>query len=522
MYQCQAGQSEFLLPFGGKLDPTNRWVRLAQVVPWAVAESAYVASLKGPRGQRALPARMALGTLIIQARCGWTDRETVEQIRENPYLQFFLGFREFVQGVPFDASMLVHFRSRFGMELIGQVNEALIAAHQEQAVPTASAGEETRIATETEDDDFDDDHSDGAGGSASSAQPSVQTPSATAGTLFIDATCTPADITYPTDLKLVNHAREITEQVIDLMHAPLCGREPKPRTYRRTARRQFLTAAKSKRLSRSGWRTAIGKQLRFLRRNFATISHLLSRPGVTLRLLPPALYRKLLVAAEIDRQQTLMYRERSHRVDERIVNLAQPHVRPIVRGKAGTPVEFGAKISASTAQGFATLDRLSWSAFNESNDLSLQAEHYRTRHGHYPATIHADAIYRTRINRRWCTDRGIRLAGPPLGRPPTDPTQAAALARQIRADECARVPIEGVFGVLKRRYGLDRVMAKLAHTSESVIALAFLVLNLAKILWLCLHAAVIGIVHQWLTWTLIVCKHLSFVNTSNSPRMGAA
>jgi transposase, IS5 family len=518
MYQCQAGQSEFLLPFGGTLDPANRWVRLAQVVPWAVAESAYVGSLKGPRGQRALPARMALGTLIIQTRCGWTDRETVEQIRENPYLQYFLGFREFVQGVPFDASMLVHFRSRFGMELIGQINEALIAAHRDPAVPTTSATEQPCTAVASDDDDDSDD----AGGSAPSAQPRVEPPSAAAGTLIIDATCTPADITYPTDLKLVNHAREITEQVIDLLHAPLCGSEPKPRTYRRTARKLFLTAAKSKRLSRSGWRTAIGKQLRFLRRNFATISHLLTRPGVTLRLLPPALYGKLLVAAEIDRQQTLMYRERSHRVDERIVNLAQPHVRPIVRGKAGTPVEFGAKISASTAHGFATLDCLSWSAFNKSGDLSLQAERYRTRHGHYPATIHADAIYRTRANRRWCTDHGIRLAGPPLGRPPIDSSKAAALARQIRADECARVPIEGVFGVLKRRYGLDRVMAKLAHTSESVIAIAFLVLNLAKILWLCLDVAAISIIQRWLAGILILINRLLLVDTRCSQKMGTA
>lgn len=297
---------------------------------------------------------------------------------------------------------------------------------------------------------------------------------------------------------MVNHAREITEQVIDTLHAPLSGSEPKPRTYRRTARKQFLATAKSKRVSSSGWRTAIGKQLRFLRRNLASIAQLLTRPGVSLHLLSAVVYRKLLVAGEIYRQQLLMYRERSHRVDERIVNLAQPHVRPIVRGKAGTPVEFGAKISASTAHGFATLDRLSWSAFNEGADLSLQAERYRTRHGRYPATIHADGIYRTRINRQWCTARGIRLAGPPLGRPPTDPREATTRAKQIRADECARVPIEGVFGVLKRRYSLGRIMTKLAHTSESVIALAFLVLNLAKILWRFLDSALSATAYLWM------------------------
>ncbi len=234
MYQSQLGQLKFLLPFGGILDPTNIWVRLAQLVPWGVAESAYVSSFKGPRGQRALPARMALGALIVHARCGWTDRETVEQIRENPYLQYFIGFREFVQGMPFDASMLVHFRSRFLMNLVSQVNEALIAAHHERAVPVASAAASRDH----------DDHPD-AGGSTPSAQGKPESPSAPDGMLIVDATCTPADITYPTELKLVNHAREITEQVIDLLHAPLCGRESKPRMYRRTSRRQFLTAAKS-------------------------------------------------------------------------------------------------------------------------------------------------------------------------------------------------------------------------------------------------------------------------------------
>ena len=472
MYHSQPGQVSFLLPFGGHLDRSNRWVRLAALVPWAVADQAYAASFTGRRGPRALSARVALGTLIIKERCGLTDRETVAQIRENPYLQYFLGFGEFVQEVPFDASMLVHFRSRLGMAVIQHVNEAVIASHRSRSGATKSP----------EDQDA---HDHDQGGSGAIA------PLAPAGDLIIDATCAPADITYPTDLKLLNHAREITEQVIDDLYPPVGDQTNKPRTYRRTARRLFLAAAKSRRLSAASCRTAIGKQLRFLRRNFASIAALLAHPGTSLRLLDRITYRKLLIAQEVYRQQEIMYRERIHRVDERIVNLAQPHVRPIIRGKAGVPVEFGAKLSASRVNGFATLDRLSWSAFNESRDLTLQAERYRTHLGHYPATIYADGIYRTRANRQWCAERGIRLAGPALGRPPTDPAQIAERARAARADERARVPIEGVFGVLKRRYSLGRIMAKLAHTSESVIALAFLVLNLAKIL--CLRAYSTGL-----------------------------
>ena len=492
--QSQSGQLEFLLPFGGHLDESNRWVRLAKLVPWEVAEQAYAASFTGTRGPRALSARVALGTLIIKERCGWTDRETVEQIRENPYLQYFLGFREYVQQVPFDASMLVHFRSRLGMAVLQRVNEALIASQ----IPRPA--EENVLHDQ---DSAPHDH-----GGSDSALPSLPPPPAPTGEMIIDATCTPADITYPTDLKVLNHAREITEQVIDVVHLPLRGHVPKPRTYRHKARQRFLAAAKSRRLSAAACRTAIGKQLRFLRRNLATIKRLLAHGGTSLGLLERILYRKLLVASEIYRQQECMYRQREHRIDDRIVNLAQPHVRPIVRGKAGIPVEFGAKISASCAHGFATLDRLNWSAFNEGGDLALQAERYRARHGCYPATIRADGIYRTRDNRQWCTERGIRLAGPPLGRPPIDPTQRAERARTARTDERARVPIEGVFGVLKRRYSLGRIMTKLANTSESVIALAFLVMNLTKIHWARIYSAlrhVIGAcVQHWLEmdrWT---------------------
>lgn len=303
----------------------------------------------------------------------------------------------------------------------------------------------------------------------------------------------------------MNHAREITEQVIDVLYEPLRGQMPKPRTYRRKARRRFLAAAKSRRLSAAACRTAIGKQLRFIRRNTRSIERLLMNSGVSLGLLNRSLYRKLLIAAEIYRQQELMYRQHIHRIDDRIVNLAQPHVRPIVRGKAGAPVEFGAKISASCAHGFASLDRLSWSSYNEGGDLCIQAENYRTRNGCYPATIRADGIYRTRTNRTWCAERGIRLAGPPLGRPPTDPQQAAERARAARADECERVPIEGVFGVLKRRYSLNRIMAKLAKTSESVITLVFLVMNLTKILCAYAYSALNSISDALLVVMQMLC-----------------
>ncbi len=75
-----------------------------------------------------MPARVALGALLIKERQGLTDRETVETIAENPYMQFFLGMEEFTQEPPFDASLMVDFRKRFGEEGMQRMAEAIALA----------------------------------------------------------------------------------------------------------------------------------------------------------------------------------------------------------------------------------------------------------------------------------------------------------------------------------------------------------------------------------------------------------
>ncbi|ROV64237.1 transposase, partial [Streptomyces globisporus] len=103
----------FYLPFGGRLNPANRWVQLAALIPWGIVEEKYVRSFQSPAiGQKAYSARIALGSLIIKERLGLSDRETTLQIQENPYLQFFLGYTEYVDEEPFHHSLLTHFRER--------------------------------------------------------------------------------------------------------------------------------------------------------------------------------------------------------------------------------------------------------------------------------------------------------------------------------------------------------------------------------------------------------------------------
>lgn len=181
-----------------------------------------------------------------------------------------------------------------------------------------------------------------------------------------------------------------------------------------------------------------------------------------------------------------MYDHHSLRIDDRIVSINKPHVTPIKRGKAGSSTEFGAKISASVVEGFVFADRISWNNFNESTDLIHQVNAYKTRHGFYPKSVHADKIYRTRSNRKFCKKHGIRMSEPKLGRPPK-PTEEnkprlQEASRQARQDELDRIPIEGKFGLGKRRYGLNRITTKLNFTRKTSISITFLVMNLEK--WL--------------------------------------
>src|SRR5690625_3145822 len=138
---------QFYLPFGGKLNPENRWVKLAALIPWDKVEQKYVKAFKSPnKGEKALPIRVALGALIIKERLGLSDRETTLQIMENPYLQFFIGHAEFVDKEPFHHSLMTHFRERLGPEVVMEINEWII--------------EEAAKSEEPESDDSQDDDDD--------------------------------------------------------------------------------------------------------------------------------------------------------------------------------------------------------------------------------------------------------------------------------------------------------------------------------------------------------------------------
>lgn len=480
MYQKSTSEQlnfpDFYLPFAGKLNPKNRWVILSKIIPWEDIEKHYQSQLADTgMGAPAMNGRKAFGALIIKEKMSLSDEETVEQIKENPYLQYFIGLYEYKDEAPFDTSMMVHFRKRFKTSNLNDINELIVKTakkltpdqeENQQEPESPPAAIDTQCSQTAKNTD------------TAKKQPNK-------GKMLIDATCTPADITFPTDLKLLNHTRETLERIIDRLHEPLKGKVKKPRTYRRVARRGFIAYTKHKNPNAIKTHQVIGTQLRYIQRDIGHIDTLLTN-GATLTTLNKYDYKCLLVGQTIYQQQLEMYIKEERRVDDRILNVMQPHVRPIIRGKAGKKVEFGAKLSVSCVDGYVYLDRLSWDAFNESGDLEMQVEAYKTRHGHYPASVHADKIYKTRANRAYCKAKEIRLSGPPLGRPKKETEsnreELRAAKEQIYDDEIKRIEIEGKFGNCKRKGTLDRIMAKLVETSEAVIGIGLIMLNLDKAL----------------------------------------
>lgn len=447
----------FKHPFGENLDRQNRWVRLAEILPWETFEILYYSKMNTKRGAPAVPARIAIGSLIIKHMMNFSDAETIDTIKENPYMQYFLGLAQFQSEQVFTPSLFVAIRKRLGNPNLDEIIKTMTAGTK--LLP------EKPVEKSQEDTGSKADH---------------------AGMLLMDATVAPADIRFPTDVELLNQAREISEKIIDGLWALVRERgKVKPRCYREGARKDYLAYSRKRNKSKKLIRGTIRRQLGYLRRNLKTIDNLLGKQSVCPLQKFPLSYRwqrQLWIIREVYRQQKEMFDEKKNNTEDRIVSTSQPYVRPIKRGKSGRPTEFGAKLNASQVNGLVYLGRLSFDNFNESSDFIAQIEAYLERFGYYPEKVIVDKIYWTRENRAYCKERGIKLCGAsPLGRPPKE-EKSAAEKRQEKKESNKRNEIEGGFGVLKRRFSLDRVMAKTKETSENWIAMVIFVMNLTTIL----------------------------------------
>ena len=441
--------SDFNQPAGFKMNPENRWVKKAAAIPWYEIEEKYAALFPSKTGMPAKPLQVALGSLIIQKQYDYSDRELVEQLTENPYYQFFIGLPGYQDKPPFVPSLLVEFRKRLTDDVLSEINE-MIADYNHPDDP------------------------DGPGGGADNSDVGSEEIPNNAGTLILDATCAPQQISYPQDINLLNEARENLESIVD----DICYEYNyyKPRMYRQNARKDYLNFAKCKKRTAKKIRKAIKKQLQYVRRDLGYIDVFMEQDGIEFSDKQMA---RIGVIRELFAQQEYMYQNNKHSVKDRIVSISQPYIRPIVRGKAKSPTEFGAKLDMSIDEnGIARLEKLSFDAYNEADVLITAIQRYKTRTGHYPERVLVDQIYRNRENRKFCKEHDIRISGPALGRPKSMTIEEK---KQAYTDNTDRIEVERGFSLAKRCYGMGLIHTKLDTTTRSSIALSIIAMNLDRL-----------------------------------------
>lgn len=456
-------------------------------------------------GAPSLSARMVIGAVIIKHILNIDDREVVEQITENIYLQYFVGLSSFQTSPPFDASLMVSIRKRLGKDVMDQFNEQVL---REAGVLGRVDGQPAKRIDDLggDGDDCNQDDQPGAGGNKMQQDPlpasqpmpedkndqqkenKIQDGPTPSGTLLLDATVAEQQIEYPTDLKLLNASREQLERIIAkgckaLNIAP-------PRMYKQTARKNYLNIAKKKRKTKSQLRGGIRQQLQYVKRDLGYVNGLVEKHSL-LSELSKRDWQLPRVIAEVWRQQNEMYQNKVHSIPDRIVSIYQPHVRPIPRGKDKATTEFGSKQLMMQKDGYTHVHKIGWDNYNDGVQLEQSVEAYKRIYGCYPAAVSADKIFGNRLNRTYLKENGIRFIGKALGRP------AAISSKEKKAlqkEMAGRNAIEGKFGQGKNAYGLAKIKARLKNTSESWIMSIYFVMTLLKLaqasflsslVWLC-------------------------------------
>ena len=484
---------DFVPPFGGKLNADNRWVKRAKLIPWDMIEEIYAATFKdeNPDGRPPIPSRIAFGALYIKENESFPQRDTLDHISENVYMQYFLGLTEFNPKPLFESSMLSQIASRFTVEDMKRINEEIYRR--------------SRLGNDAPPEDSPPD-SGSSDGTSPEGEPSegVTTDNSgkNKGTMILDATVAPADIRYPTDLSILNECRESTEKIIDdVWH--LTERKGHKTAYsRKKARKGYLKIAKQRKPRRDQIKQAVRAQLECVEKNLETLERIQGHIGMEEFLKH---WERLMTIREIAEQQRWHYDNPGKPVPNRIVNVRQPHVRPMVRGKARGEVEFGQKISLSIVDGFTFIEKMSWDNFAEGNTLIESAENFRKRTGVYPKAIIGDMTYRNRVNINFCKANGIRLSGPRLGRPKASEIEADR--EQAYKDSCERNIVEGRIGVNKRRYGLDLIYARLVVTGEVEAAMNIICMNVAHLL------RTLSRLYQWCCRMVFFGRYVAFPAT---------
>jgi IS5 family transposase len=412
------------------IDMKHPLVRLARTIDWGFLEATLGAVYQDGAGRPPLPTRLMAGLATLKHTYNLSDEVVCELWVENPYYQYFCGEEFFRHRLPFDRSSMTNWRNRMGAErLQALLQESLAAATRNGAIKPSDLAR-----------------------------------------AVVDTTVQPKNVTFPTDAKLVNRAREKLVTLAKKLGVELrqsyvrVGKLALVKHQRYAHARQFGRAAKALRKLK----TYLGRVIRDIARKIE---------GDPRR--ENAFARLMSLARRVRDQQ------RGQR-GPKVYSLHAPEVECIGKGKPHKPYEFGVKVSVAT-----TLKRCKGGQFV----THVQALPGNPYDGHTLARVipAIEALLGNTIERLH-TDAGYRghNAPPEYKFKVYTAKQKRRVTPQIKREMQRRSAIEPVIGHLKNEHRMDRNYLAGRHGDASNAILAAVGYNFRRLIrWLTLLLAIL-------------------------------
>ena len=384
-------------------------------------------ALKPPRhkgGRRPhLSIEGGLGLMFLKHYLGFSDRMLVERLNTDVHLQFFCFTRIKFNDPIRDKDLVGRWRRFFGEHLdIEQLQKILAQAWS------------TKI-----------------------EHPHLQ---------LDDATCYESEIKYPTDVKLMFDCSEwLDKQLTQACDFCRAGR----------SRRDKYRALQKRVSSFSKMKKKRHKKEKLLRQSLiywidkwqGELQQILNTHPAYHRALDKGFYQRLSTVRIVLMQQSYMLNNNVRSVPNRIVSLAKPYIRPIIRGKEKKPYEFGAKVHVTQVGGLNFIEHLSFEAFHEGIRMWHSIAKNQLRFGQRCRQYGADRIYATNANRKRAHKLGLQTCFPAKGRPSKNAAQESKAKAVIANARATR--LEGSFGTEKQYYGLRKIKARTQVTETAWI-----------------------------------------------------
>jgi len=309
------------------LPKENRWVKLGDSLPWNEIEKIYNTRLNNAHGGAGnKPARVIIGALLIKHKMNLSDEETIQAIRENPYMQYMLGLSEFTGKSVFDSSLFVNIRKRIGKDDFNDMSEFLLKLQVRMS-------EEQNEKISEENDRKDNTPSGTSAKEASAFTNSIEEGQPFhKGTLKVDATCADGEMRYPTDIDLLHDGVEVVDRFIDR----ICEKNglPRPNAHLKEIHSRYLNVIKLRCKPRNKVHECMEYLLTKLYRNINTCLNMLGYNSTAIFDSMKRRDRELFITVlKMYHQQKEMFKEGVHACSDRIVSIFQSHIHPIIRAK---------------------------------------------------------------------------------------------------------------------------------------------------------------------------------------------